>query len=88
MQAGSPVGACSLSLGSATLASASLTEGTPYLGLVYDTAASGGTMAAHRASCFSSSFHAAKTAQIRAAPDFPCVSNCVVSLTGWIYRLQ
>ena len=42
-----------------------------YLGLIYDTAASAGIMAAHRASCFPSSFHAA-TAQMRAAPDFPC----------------
>ena len=71
VQAGAPVGECSLSLGSMPLASASLTEGTRYLGLIYDTAASAGIMAAHRASCFSSSFHAA-TAQMRAAPDFPC----------------
>ena len=53
LQAGAPVGECSLSLGSAPLASASPTEGTRYLGLIYDTAASAGTMAAHRASCFS-----------------------------------
>lgn len=62
---------CSLSLGTEAVASASLSEGTRYLGLIFDTAASAGTMAAHRASCFASSFHAA-TAQMRAAPDFPC----------------
>ena len=61
------------------LASASLTEGTRYLGLVYDTAASAGIMAAHRASCFSSSFHAA-TAQMRAAPDFPCALPAFLKL--------
>ena len=69
----------SLSLGSAPLASASPTEGTRYLGLIYDTAASAGTMAAHRASCFSSSFHAA-TAQMRAAPDFPCALPAFLKL--------
>ena len=74
-----PVGECSLSLGSAPLASASPTEGTRYLGLIYDTAASAGTMAAHRASCFSSSFHAA-TAQMRAAPDFPCALPAFLKL--------
>ena len=79
LQAGAPVGECSLSLGSAPLASASPTEGTRYLGLIYDTAASAGTMAAHRASCFSSSFHAA-TAQMRAAPDFPCALPAFLKL--------
>ena len=79
LQAGAPVGECSLSLGSAPLALASPTEGTRYLGLIYDTAASAGTMAAHRASCFSSSFHAA-TAQMRAAPDFPCALPAFLKL--------
>ena len=36
-------------------------------------------MAAHRASCFSSSFHAA-TAQMRAAPDFPCALPAFLKL--------
>ena len=36
LQAGAPVGECSLSLGSAPLASASPTEGTRYLGLIYE----------------------------------------------------
>ena len=36
-------------------------------------------MAAHRASCFSSSFHAA-TAQMRAAPDLPCALPAFLKL--------
>ena len=62
-----------------TLASASLTEGTRYLGLIFDSAASAGTMAAHRVKCFSSSFHAA-TAQMRAALDFPCALPAFLKL--------
>ena len=61
------------------VASASLTEGTRSLGLIFDSAASAGTMAAHRVKCFSSSFHAA-TAQMRAALDFPCAIPAFLKL--------
>ena len=80
VKAGAPAPAdYSLSLGTANVASASLTEGTRYLGLIFDSAASAGTMAAHRVKCFSSSFHAA-TAQMRAALDFPCALPAFLKL--------
>ena len=80
VQAGAPAPAdYSLSLGTATVASASLTEGTRYLGLIFDSAASAGSMAAHRVKCLSSSFHAA-TAQMRAALYFPCALPAFLKL--------
>ena len=80
VKAGAPAPAdSSLNLGTATVASASLTEGTRYLGFIFDSAASAGTMAAHRVKCFSSSFHAA-TAQMRAALDFPCALPAFLKL--------
>lgn len=71
VKAGDSVPDYSLCIGSDTITHAPLSEGTRYLGLIFDSAASAGTMTAHRASCMASSFHAA-TAQLRAAPDFPC----------------
>ena len=46
VQAGAPISECSLSLGSVPLSTTSLTEGTRYLGLIYNTAAFAGTMRA------------------------------------------
>ena len=46
------------------------TGGERYLGLMFDLAASAGSMAAHRAGCFNSAFYAT-TSDMKAAPDFP-----------------
>ena len=42
-----------------------------YLGLMYDSLATAGAMAAHRANCFTSSYFAT-TGAMRVAPGFPC----------------
>ena len=69
----------SLAIDNTPVTSASIVEGTRYLGLIFDSVASASTMASHRASCFASSFHAA-TAQMRAAADFPCAISTFLPL--------
>lgn len=70
---------CSLAIEGVPVTSASITEGTRYLGLIFDSVASASTMASNRASCFASSFHAA-TAQMRAASDFPSALSTFLPL--------